>query len=122
MSVKPQHCNAFTDSAYVCNGWKADVSVATNDSVRAVLSIALVVAIGACGSANQPQQQAIKAADAYRAERGFAWAGDNRRVAVRDDGKHWAVVYHAPEGAAGGDFIVFVDKQSRRAVDHVAWQ
>lgn len=65
----------------------------------------------------------MRAADNYRKAYGFALEGSPRReVTVRDSGERWAVIYRVPPGYAGGDFIVFVDKQSMKPVDHIAWQ
>ena len=83
----------------------------------------MFLALTGCGWTEAPQKRAISAADDYRQAHGFAHdEGPKRPVTVRDDGEQWAVIYHVPKGYAGGDFIVFVDKQNSKAVSHVAWQ
>jgi hypothetical protein len=78
--------------------------------------------VASCTPSGTSEQLAVKASNAYLDANGLTRFGEGRRVAVRDEGTEWAVVYRTPQGAAGGDFIVFVDKRTMKALGHVGFQ
>jgi hypothetical protein len=67
-----------------------------------------------------PRTQAKEVADLYLEK----IQGPNRlkRVSVEDEGTRWRVTYHLPEGWAGGDNIIWVDKRTMTVVDSLSWQ
>jgi hypothetical protein len=89
--------------------------------MRVGLLIGLAL-VASCSPWNTSEQQAVEAASAYLDAKSLTKFGDGRRVAVRDEEAQWAVVYRTPEDSAGGDFIVFVEKGTMKAVNHVGYQ
>ena len=83
--------------------------------MRAAFLVCLALAVS-CSPISSPEHQAVEAANAYMASQGLSRAVEGRRVTVRDDGKQWAVIFLLPQGSAGGDTTVFVDKHSHQAV------
>lgn len=89
--------------------------------MRAGFLIGLAL-VASCSPWSASEQQAIEAASAYLDAKSLTKFAESRRVAVRDEAAQWAVVYRTPEDSAGGDFIVFVDKGTMKAVNHVGYQ
>ncbi|MEA3016264.1 MAG: hypothetical protein QOI38_986 [Sphingomonadales bacterium] len=88
-------------------------------------ALALLLALSACAPSDprqRAQDAARRVADSYMEERGW----DGRRhpgpVTVEEDGPHWIVSYRLPEGSAGGESYVWVDRNSMRAVDFIGTQ
>lgn len=89
--------------------------------MRAALALMIAIAIAACTPT--PQEKAQRVADAYMETIGMAREGGPKGlVTVTEEGPHWIVTYHVPEGWAGGETMVAVDKRTMRAVDHIGGQ
>lgn len=85
---------------------------------------ALSVALAACSQPSaddQAKAQAKRVADAYMEARGDH-GGPDRPVTITDEGSHWVVNYHVPEGWAGGSSHVSVDKRTMQVVDFIGSQ
>jgi hypothetical protein len=83
--------------------------------------LATFVILYACtAKVEEPKDQAKRAADAYLAS--ISMSDPERPVEVKDAGPHWVVIYHVPQGWAGGDRLVWVDKRTMKVADSIAWQ
>jgi len=104
------------------NGWNAAARVSNLGTVvrtKPLVLAALTALLPACSA--DPRTQAKNVADAY--VRHF---GEDRllqrSVTVADDGSRWAVTYNLPEGYAGGDCVVWVDKRTMEVGAHMCGQ
>lgn len=97
--------------------WWADLR---NDSMYKTFLFAVILTVWGC-TQNTPDEaaraHARRVADAYLDSVSMRDTG--RSVTVDDAGTRWLVTYHLPEGWAGGDGTVWVDKRTMTVVDSV---
>ena len=82
-------------------------------STKLLILAALIALFSACSA--DPRTQAKRAADAY-IEKANHRDLLKRSVTVTESGPQWVVTYHVPEGYAGGDCVVSVDKETMKIV------
>jgi uncharacterized lipoprotein len=87
--------------------------------MKPLIFTAPIAFLSACSS--DPQTQAKRAADAY-IQKAYHLDPLKRSVTVTGSGPQWTVTYHVPEGYAGGDCIVSVEKQTMKVVASVCGQ
>ena len=84
------------------------------------LALPLAHACSPHGPPADPRAEAKEIADDYLKSRSLYDA--RRQVSVRDETTEWVVVYHVPEGYAGGGLQVGVDKQTKTVTGFVGSQ
>jgi hypothetical protein len=84
--------------------------------------VPLVFLAASCNAHTPPAEraEAQRVADSLMASKGLL--SPRLRVTVDDAGQEWLVTYQIPEGSAGGDHRIWVNKRTMKVVASVGSQ
>ena len=86
------------------------------------ISLPLMILAAACASQDDTTQRKNAEEIATRYLKSKSMLDQSLRTSVDDAGESWVVTYYTPEGAAGGNQHVWVDKRTMEVVSSVGSQ